>query len=121
MSSTTNNNFFISNNFIKLSKNDTFENVTISFISRYIDTDSIYCSYEDVIKSTDWFDHQVWRLTKVNKQNDQKDFVYVSKGGYPTLDDAKEYFKVDDIGVMYFPTKEEAERELAKRGEQNAN
>ena len=60
---------------------------------------SIYSSYTDIIKSTDWFDHQVWRLTKVNKQNDQKDFTYVSKGGYPTLDDAKEYFKVADIDL----------------------
>ena len=67
------------------------ENVTISSISRYIDTDSIYCSYEDIIKSTDWFEHQVWRLTRVNKQNDQKDFTYVSKGGYPTLDDAQRF------------------------------
>ena len=75
------------------------ENVTISSISRYIDTDSVYCSYEDIIKSTDWFDHKVWRLTKVNKQNDQKDYTYVSKGGYPTLDDAKEYFKVADIDL----------------------
>ena len=58
---------------------------------------SIYSSYEDVIKSTDWFDHPVWRLTKVNKQNDQKDFIYVSKGGYPTLEDAKEYFNVVNI------------------------
>ena len=58
---------------------------------------SIYSSYTDIIKSTDWFDHQVWRLTKVNKQNDQKDFTYVSKGGYPTLDEAMEYFKVVDI------------------------
>ena len=38
---------------------------------------SIYSSYTDIIKSTDWFEHQVWRLTKVNKQNDQKDFLYV--------------------------------------------
>ena len=60
---------------------------------------SIYSSYTDIINSTDWFDHQVWRLTKVNKQNDQKDFIYVSKGGYPTLDDAKEYFKVSDIDL----------------------
>ena len=66
-------------------------------VSIYCDTDSIYSSYEEIINSTDWFDHQVWRLTKVNKQNDQKDFTYVSKGGYPTLDDAKEYFKVSDI------------------------
>lgn len=58
---------------------------------------SIYSSYTDIIKSTDWFDHQVWRLTKVNKQNDQKDFIYVSKGGYPTLDEVREYFKVADI------------------------
>ena len=60
---------------------------------------SIYSSYTDIIKSTDWFDHRVWRLTKVNKQNDQKDFTYVSKGGYPTLDSAKEYFKVDEIDL----------------------
>ena len=60
---------------------------------------SIYSSYTDIIRSTDWFNHQVWRLTKVNKQNDQKDFTYVSKGGYPTLDDAKEYFKVVDIDL----------------------
>ena len=60
---------------------------------------SIYSSYTDIINSTDWFDHKVWRLTKVNKQNDQKDFIYVSKGGYPTLDDAKEYFKVADIDL----------------------
>ena len=60
---------------------------------------SIYSSYTDIINSTDWFEHQVWRLTKVNKQNDQKDFTYVSKGGYPTLDDAKEYFKVDEIDL----------------------
>lgn len=60
---------------------------------------SIYSSYTDIINSTDWFDHQVWRLTTVNKQNDQKDFTYVSKGGYPTLDDAKEYFKVAEIDL----------------------
>ena len=73
------------------------QNADIKPITRYIDTDSIYSSYEDILKVTDWFDHPVWRLTKVNKQNDQKDFVYVSKGGYPTLEDAKEYFKVVDI------------------------
>ena len=60
---------------------------------------SIYSSYTDIINSTDWFDHQVWRLTKINKQNDQKDFTYVSKGGYPTLDDAKKYFNVTDINL----------------------
>ena len=63
---------------------------------------SIYSSYTDIINSTDWFDHQVWRLTKVNKQNDQKDFTYVSKGLYPTLDDVKEYFKVADIDLEKF-------------------
>ena len=63
---------------------------------------SIYSSYTDIIESTDWFDYRVWRLTKVNKQNDQKDFTYVSKGGYPTLDDAKEYFKVSDIDMDKF-------------------
>ena len=63
---------------------------------------SIYSSYTDIINSTDWFDHQVWRLTKVNKQNDQKDFTYVSKGCYPTMDDAKEYFNVADIDLEKF-------------------
>ena len=66
-------------------------------ITRYIDTDSIYTSYDDIIRVTDWFDHDVWRLTKINKQNDQKDFTYVSKGGYPTEDDARKYFDVDSI------------------------
>lgn len=63
---------------------------------------SIYTSYENIIKVTDWFDHQVWRLTKINKQNDQKDYEYVSSGGYPTEDDAKEYFKVDEIDTNKF-------------------
>ena len=66
-------------------------------ITRYIDTDSIYTSYDDIIRVTDWFDHDVWRLTKINKQNDQKEFTYVSKGGYPTEDDARKYFDVDSI------------------------
>jgi len=72
-------------------------NVDIKPITRYIDTDSIYTSYEDIIKVTDWFDHDVWRLTKINKQNDQKEFMYVSTGGYPTEDDARKYFDVDSI------------------------
>lgn len=58
---------------------------------------SIYTSFENIIKTTDWFDHQVWRLTKTDKTNDQKSFVYVSQGGYPTEEDAKEYFDVDNI------------------------
>lgn len=71
-------------------------------ITRYIDTDSIYTSYEDIIKVTDWFDHDVWRLTKINKQNDQKEFVYVSQGGYPTEDDARKYFDVDSIDTTKY-------------------
>ena len=71
-------------------------------ITRYIDTDSIYTSYEDIIKVTDWFDHDVWRLTKINKQNDQKEFEYVSKGGYPTEDDARKYFDVDSIDTTKY-------------------
>ena len=71
-------------------------------ITRYIDTDSIYTSYEDIIKVTDWFDHDVWRLTKINKQNDQKEFEYVSKGGYPTEDDARKYFDVDSIDTVKY-------------------
>lgn len=65
----------------------------------YQDTDSQYSSFQEVIPSTDWFEHKVWRLTKINKQNDQKDFVYVSSGRYPTEDDAKKYFDVDSIDV----------------------
>ena len=71
-------------------------------ITRYIDTDSIYTSYEDIIKVTDWFDHDVWRLTKINKQNDQKEFEYVSKGGYPTEDDVRKYFDVDSIDTTKY-------------------
>ena len=71
-------------------------------ITRYIDTDSIYTSYEDIIKVTDWFDHDVWRLTKINKQNDQKEFEYVSQGGYPTEDDARKYFDVDSIDTTKY-------------------
>lgn len=58
---------------------------------------SIYTSFESIIDTTDWFEHQVWRLTKTDKSNDQKTFVYVSQSGYPTEDDAKEYFEVDKI------------------------
>jgi len=72
-------------------------NKDIKPITRYIDTDSIYTCYEDIINVTDWFQHDVWRLTKINKQNDQKEFMYVSTGGYPTEDDAKKYFDVDSI------------------------
>ena len=63
---------------------------------------SIYTSYENIIKVTDWFDHDVWRLTKINKQNDQKEFVYVSQGGYPTEDDARKYFDVDSIDTTKY-------------------
>ena len=73
------------------------KNVTIPPISRYIDTDSVYCSFYDIVNSTDWMLHDVWRLTKINKSNDQKEFVYVSSGGYPTEDDARQYFDVDSI------------------------
>ncbi|MCM1218920.1 MAG: hypothetical protein NC548_30940 [Lachnospiraceae bacterium] len=58
---------------------------------------SIYASFEQIIKSTDWFDNNVWRLTTIDKKTDLKSFVYVSQGGYPTEDDAKKYFKVDEI------------------------
>ena len=77
-------------------------NKDIKPITRYIDTDSIYTSYEDIIKVTDWFDHDVWRLTKINKQNDQKEFEYVSKGGYPTEDDVRKYFDVDSIDTTKY-------------------
>ena len=83
---------------IKITKPD--EN--IGPISVYIDTDSIYTSYDDIIRVTDWFDHNVWRLTKINKQNDQKDFTYVSMGGYPTEDDAKKYFDTDSIDTTKY-------------------
>lgn len=58
---------------------------------------SIYASFYDVVYSTDWMQHDVWRLTKINRSNDQKDFTYVSTGGYPTEDDAHKYFETDNI------------------------
>ena len=63
----------------------------------YIDTDSIYTSFDNIIKTTDWFDFQVWRLTKVDKKTDLKSFVYVSSSRYPSLTEAMEYFEVDKI------------------------
>lgn len=78
------------------------KNYKVKPVTRYIDTDSIYTSYEDIIGPTDWFDHDVWRLTKVNRSNDQKDFTYVSTGGYPTENDAKKYFDVDSIDTSKF-------------------
>lgn len=77
-------------------------NEEIKPISRYIDTDSCYCSYYQIVNTTDWMEHQVWRLTKINKQNDQKEFEYVSKGGYPTEDDARKYFDVDSIDTTKY-------------------
>jgi DNA polymerase elongation subunit (family B) len=73
------------------------ENPIKQNISVYIDTDSIYASYEQIINVTDWFDHNVWRLTKIEKATDLKSFMYVSQGGYPTLEDAQSYFEVDKI------------------------
>lgn len=78
---------------IKITKPDE----EIKPISVYIDTDSIYSSYYQIVNVTDWMDYDVWRLTKINKQNDQKEFMYVSQGGYPTEEDAKEYFDVESI------------------------
>lgn len=63
---------------------------------------SVYSSYYQIVDTTDWMDHPVWRLTKINKQTDQSDYVYVSQGGYPTEDDAKEYFDVNSIDTNKF-------------------
>lgn len=63
----------------------------------YDDTDSQYSSLEEPISTTDWMEHKVWRLTKLNKKDDSKSFVYVSQGLYPTMDDAKMYFDTDSI------------------------
>lgn len=63
---------------------------------------SVYSSYYQIVSTTDWMDHPVWRLTKINKQTDQSDYVYVSQGGYPTEDDAKEYFDVNSIDTDKF-------------------
>lgn len=66
-------------------------------VSVYIDTDSVYSSYYQIVMTTDWMKHDVWRLTKINKSNDQKEFTYVSSGGYPTEEDAKTYFDTSSI------------------------
>lgn len=86
----------------KMGINITKPNVDIKPITRYIDTDSIYSSYYDIVGVTDWMQHKVWRLTKVNKQNDQKDFTYVSSGGYPQLEQAEEYFAVNEIDTTKY-------------------
>ena len=66
-------------------------------VSVYIDTDSVYSSYYQIVMTTDWMKHDVWRLTKINKSNDQKEFTYVSSGGYPTEEEAKTYFDTVSI------------------------
>lgn len=66
-------------------------------ISVYCDTDSVYSSYYQVVNVTDWLEHKVWRLTKINKVNDQKEFMYVSQGGYPTEEDVHLYFQTSEI------------------------
>lgn len=66
-------------------------------VSIYIDTDSVYSSYYQIVMTTDWMEHDVWRLTKINKSNDQKEFTYVSSGGYPTEEDVKTYFNTTSI------------------------
>ena len=66
-------------------------------VSVYIDTDSVYSSYYQIVMTTDWMKHDVWRLTKINKSNDQKEFTYVSFGGYPTEEEAKTYFDTASI------------------------
>ena len=71
-------------------------------ISVYSDTDSIYSSYYQIVNTTDWMQHPVWRLTKINKQNDQKDYTYVSQSGYPTEEDVKKYFDVESIDNLKF-------------------
>lgn len=71
-------------------------------VSVYIDTDSVYSSYYQIVMTTDWMKHDVWRLTKINKSNDQKEFTYVSSGGYPTEDDVREYFDVKSIDTTKY-------------------
>jgi DNA polymerase elongation subunit (family B) len=77
-------------------------NENIKPISRYIDTDSVYCSHYQIVSVTDWMEHKVWRLTEINKSNDQKNFTYVSSGGFPTLEDAQKYFDIDSIDTKKY-------------------
>lgn len=63
---------------------------------------SIYASFKSIVNVTDWMEHKVWRLTEINKSNDQKNFTYVSSGGFPTLEDAKKYFDVDSIDTKKY-------------------
>lgn len=77
-------------------------NEKMKTVSVYIDTDSVYSSYYQIVMTTDWMKHDVWRLTKINKSNDQKEFTYVSSGGYPTEDDVREYFDVKSIDTTKY-------------------
>ena len=71
-------------------------------VSVYIDTDSVYSSYYQIVMTTDWMKHDVWRLTKINKSSDQKEFTYVSSGGYPTEEEAKTYFDTSSIDTTKY-------------------
>lgn len=63
---------------------------------------SIYASFKSIVDVTDWMQHKVWRLTEINKSNDQKNFTYVSSGGFPTLEDAQKYFDIDSIDTKKY-------------------
>lgn len=63
---------------------------------------SIYASFKSIVDVTDWMEHKVWRLTEINKSNDQKNFTYVSSGGFPTLEDAQKYFDIDSIDTKKY-------------------
>ena len=71
-------------------------------VSVYIDTDSVYSSYYQIVMTTDWMKNDVWRLTKINKSSDQKEFTYVSSGGYPTEEEVKTYFDTSSIDTTKY-------------------
>lgn len=60
-------------------------------VSVYIDTDSIYQQYDEVMRSTHWMDYDVWDW------NNEGHHKYVSTELFPTLDDARKYFGDETI------------------------
>jgi len=58
---------------------------------------SAYSQLDEVIASTDWMSHPVWRLTTTNKENASQKSIYVSSSLYPTQEDAEKYFNTSEL------------------------
>lgn len=65
-------------------------------LSVYIDTDSLYCQWNEVMGNTTWMEHDVWRF-KIG-EGKKKKTAYLSTEKYPTVESVKaKYSNADEI------------------------